>query len=257
MKRYRFFTFMAFSILVIAFIIALIGWINAAAREYQSTVYDLYSGGLSETTYTTASVGTILDVPFIGQTERYPTGCESTTAVMALQYNGIGISVDDFIDRFLDLGTAPYEYDGVLYGDSPWNCFLGSPYSESGWGCYSPVIHSALEKVLENSSYSAKEIRNESLGELCSKYIDNGIPVIIWATMEMKNAFYTSTWQTPEGEQITWIAPEHCLLLVGYDKDYYYFNDSQKGKQTAYPKHEVETAYESMLSQAVVITPIK
>lgn len=233
-------------------VIAIIVLVNTLAQSSQSIVQNVFQRGNAG-----SNEIHMIDAPFIGQMELYPTGCESTSAVMALQYFGIEISVDDFIDNYLDLGTAPYEYDGLLYGDSPWDCFLGSPYEDSGWGCYSSVIHRALQRVLDNSAFSARNYLGTPLQELCTEYIDNDIPVILWATMEMREASYTSTWLTPEGDQITWISPEHCLLLVGYDNEYYYFNDSRQGKQTAYPKHEVETAYESMFSQAVVITPIK
>lgn len=231
-------------------VITIIGLVNTLAHAFQSTIQEEFQNSFFRT-----NESHMIDAPFIGQTELYPTGCESTTAVMALQYFGVNISIDDFIDNYLDLGTAPYEYDGNLYGDSPWDCFLGSPYEGSGWGCYSSVIQRALQMVLDNSAFSASYFLGTPLQDLCSEYIDNDIPVILWATMEMREASYTSTWLTPEGDQVSWISPEHCLLLVGYDNEYYYFNDSRQGKQTAYPKRDVEIAYESMLSQAVVIIP--
>ena len=38
-----------------------------------------------------------IDVPYINQSENYPTGCESVTTVMLLHYPGYDISVDDFV----------------------------------------------------------------------------------------------------------------------------------------------------------------
>ena len=35
-----------------------------------------------------------VDAPFIDQRDKYPTGCESVTAVMALQYAGVEITVE-------------------------------------------------------------------------------------------------------------------------------------------------------------------
>lgn len=199
----------------------------------------------------------IIDVDFISQSGRYPTGCEAVTAVMAMDHSGINISVDDFIDYDLPMGTAPYEIDGVLYGDSPWECFLGSPYDAGGWGCYAPVIEKAIDQEIDSNDYEVVNITGRTLDNLCAVYIQNDIPVIIWATMEMKEAFPTSTWTTPNGESITWVAPEHCLLLVGYDEAYYYFNDPRRGKQVSYPKKDVEAAYTALYSQAVVIVPIE
>ena len=46
----------------------------------------------------TSCVRQVLDAPFIDQREKYPTGCESVSAVMALQYAGVDITVEEFID---------------------------------------------------------------------------------------------------------------------------------------------------------------
>ena len=56
------------------------------------------------------------------------------------------------------------------------------------------------------------------------------------------------------GKLIQWIAPEHCLLLVGYDDEHYIFNDPLRSKQTYYRKSAVEIAYAGLFKQAVVIT---
>ena len=109
-------------------VIAIIGLVNTLAHSFPTTVQEEFQKRFLRT-----NEKHMIDAPFIGQMELYPTGCESTSAVMALQYYGVDISVDDFIDNYLDLGTAPYEYDGIFYGDSPWDCFLGSPYEGSGW----------------------------------------------------------------------------------------------------------------------------
>ena len=84
---------------------------------------------------------TVLDVPFLSQLPEFPTGCESVSAVMALQYLGIDLSPGEFVDRYLPLGDAPHQgEDGVLTGCDPSEAFPGDPRSESGWGCFAPVI---------------------------------------------------------------------------------------------------------------------
>ncbi len=45
----------------------------------------------------------------------------------------------------------------------------------------------------------------------------------------------------------------HCLLMIGFDANNYYFNDPTAGKMVAYRKADVEEAYAGMFSQAVVI----
>ena len=69
----------------------------------------------------------------------------------------------------------------------------------------------------------------------------------------MAEPFEGDSWEF-EGKKITWIRPEHCLLLVGYNTESYIFCDPmQEESVTYYPKAAVETAYSALYSQAVVI----
>ena len=58
----------------------------------------------------------IIKVPQINQSS-YPTGCESVTTVMALNYQGYNISVDDFIDNYLNTSSMKrlLETQGVTF----------------------------------------------------------------------------------------------------------------------------------------------
>lgn len=186
----------------------------------------------------------IIQAPFISQLGKYPTGCESVTTVMALNHIGIDVSVDKFIDSYLTKTGVPFD---------PSISFGGNPRSTSGYGCYAPVIKKALDKALSGKNYEAKVLNNVSLKTLCSQYIDKGIPVILWATMYMNTPYISSTW-TYNGKTINWIAPEHCLLLVGYDSSHYIFNDPLTYQpQTYYSKSSVEVAYKGLNYQAIVL----
>lgn len=186
----------------------------------------------------------IIQAPFISQLGKYPTGCESVTTVMALNHIGIDISVDKFIDSYLTKTGVPFD---------PNISFGGNPRYTSGYGCYAPVIKKALDKALSGQKYTAKQLYGVSLKNLCSNYIDKGIPVILWATMYMNTPYISSTW-TYNGKTINWIAPEHCLLLVGYDSSHYIFNDPLTYQpQTYYSKSSVEVAYKGLNYQAIVL----
>lgn len=41
----------------------------------------------------------VIDVPYLDQSVRYPTGCESVSAVMLLRYLGYEMSVDDLLSN--------------------------------------------------------------------------------------------------------------------------------------------------------------
>lgn len=200
----------------------------------------------------------LLDVPYINQRERYPTGCESVSAVMALNYLGINITVNEFIDNYLDMGTMPVNIPGIeRVGCDPWKAFPGSPYLKTGFGCFAPVIANALHKFIDSAQYEILELYNKPVEELCKDYLDREIPVIFWATVDMKPVRQGASWIIEDtGERVNWVIPMHCLLLVGYDDNFYYFNDPWQKKACAYRKKDVEAAYIGMFSQAIVVKPV-
>ena len=204
----------------------------------------------------------IISVPYLSQGEEYPNGCESVTAVMALRYWGFSVSTDEFIDRYLDTADAPV-VDGI--GPDPDLFYCGNPRLPSGWGCYSPVICNALNRIVPANSFSVSQFYGMSLEELCTTYIDQGIPVIIWATVGMDGSRAKANyamWETEDGKRILYHKRLHCLLLVGYDNENYYFNDPlREGKDgrayVAYSKAKTERAYQILNQQCVVIVPVE
>ncbi len=183
----------------------------------------------------------------IYQQDKWPTGCESVSAVMALHYAGIDISVDHFINNCLEKKTPPFD-PNIQFG--------GDPHDSGGWGCYSPVITKALDKALKGTKFTAKQLVNVPVETLCAKYIDKDIPVIFWATIDMQKPEESPQKWDYNGTYIDyWMRPEHCLLLVGYNEDSYIFCDPwKKENYTYYKKDKVVTAYKGEYSQAVVIT---
>lgn len=91
--------------------------------------------------------------------------------------------------------------------------------------------------------------------QLCEKYIDNDMPLLIWATMNMIEPSAGNTWYLENDTAFTWIAGEHCLVLVGYNTDCYYLNDPISGSMVAYQKDIVEKRFAELGSQAVYISP--
>lgn len=196
--------------------------------------------------------GVLLDVKPLSQFPHYPTGCESITAVMALKHAEINLSVDQFIDYHLTCSSDFYEHDGVLYGPDPYTTFAGDPRSENSYGCMAPVIEQALQSCLGKQ----KDVVNccgMTLNDLCHTYVDAGTPVILWATMDMREATAGNAWYLEDGRFYVWTAGEHCLLLVGYNKDTYFFNDPRYGKTVAYDKSDTERAYAALGKQALII----
>ena len=176
----------------------------------------------------------LIKAPYISQKGAYPTGCESVSTVMLLQYLGYKLSVDDFIRECLDIKEFE-EHDGVLYGPDPREYFCGDPYSEDGMGCYAPVIVKALNRAFETfprgcseyafdahdthdarnahssaaiqsseaavdgahvktPAFTAVDETGRPLKELIAEYTDNDMPVIFWACINMREPVIGPEW---------------------------------------------------------------
>lgn len=66
----------------------------------------------------------------------------------------------------------------------------------------------------------------------------------VWATIGMVEVPFYYEWISPEdGKTYRYPAREHCLVLVGYDDDRYYFNDPYNSNGlVSYHKTTVEKA---------------
>lgn len=206
----------------------------------------------------------IIKVPYIDQTKEWPTGCESVSAVMLLQYLGVDITVKQFVEEYLEKESL-FEEDGKLYGGNPWEVFVGDPADDRSMGCYAPVVKRALEKVFrerkEKDTGSGKEVwepadlTGEPMEILLREYIDNGIPVIFWASIDLKETYAGPEWiLTNSGGIFEWRSNEHCMLLVGYDGESYYFNDPWHNHGTiGYARELVEKRHAEQYEMAVSV----
>ena len=193
----------------------------------------------------------LLNVPSLCQYPNLPTGCEATAAAMLLQFYGMDITPEQFASEWLDYDDTYYYSDGNLVRSHPNNCFIGNPFTTNSYGCYAPVIAKAIND--NQTLFTATIVDAMNVASLCEQYICQGTPVLIWATMDMAPSKKGNTWFLADGTPFTWISGEHCLVLVGYDSDYYYLNDPQKGVTVSYPKEIVELRYRELGMQAVYL----
>lgn len=198
-----------------------------------------------------------IDITGLSQ-DGYPTGCESVSAVVLLQYYQIPVSISSFIEEYLP--TEPFYFEnGMLCGPDPHLAFAGDPYDCSSLGCYAEVITKSLNLVLEerDTGKQAKTLKNVPLSELEETYLSCDIPVAIWVTMEMKASTDGTTYLLENGNSFTWISGEHCMVLTGYDESRYYLLDPlADGTLVSYPKSLVEMRYQELGMQAVVIETV-
>lgn len=193
----------------------------------------------------------IINVPAICQYPELPTGCESVAATMVLQYYGENVTAQEFASNWLSCSENFYKSNNELYGPDPDEFFAGNPFSENSYGCFASVIVKAING--NSRICKAQKITNKSLSQLCEEYVKGGNPLLIWATMGMKESKGGKSWYLKNGEKFTWIAGEHCLVLTGYSDEYYFLNDPQSGSTVAYQKSIVEQRFKELGSQAVYI----
>ncbi|MBQ4592038.1 MAG: C39 family peptidase [Clostridia bacterium] len=201
----------------------------------------------------------IIDCPFIDQREKYPTGCESVSAVMLLRHFGFDVTPEEFIGRCLPKAPEPVCENGVWYAADPQHFYLGDPCTDDGWGCFAPAVCKGLRTYLgDTDTYEVREVYGMTLADLCREYVFRDVPVIVFATMGMAQPREYRTWTIPEtGETYTWKTPMHCLLLVGYGEGTFVFNDPLVGKNTVYPADAALFAHEHMGMQAAVLVKVK
>lgn len=196
----------------------------------------------------------LADVPIIAQYPDFPTGCESVSAVIALQYAGVDISVVDFVDKYLDKSSHFYNENGKRYGPDPYKVFVGSPRSTASYGCMAPVIENAVKKIV-GSSMTVENKTGYTLPMLCKDYIDKGIPCVVWVSIGMLATYKSASWTLEDGSTYYFPANEHCMVLIGYSDTHYYFSDPYRGEQVKYACALAEQRFEEMGRQALVVMP--
>ena len=195
-----------------------------------------------------------IDVPYLDQSQAAPTGCESVSAVMLLNWLGVDISIREFIDRYLDKADFQTR-GGILYGPDPREAFAGDPYDPEAMGCYAPVIQRALEKLI-GRDYEVIDETGTDIDTLVRRYIaGEGTPVLLWATIDLKPFVPGPSWRlVRDGSEFTWRSNEHCMLLVGCDEKHYIFNDPWNNNGVvAYERALVRARHAEQYSQAVAI----
>ncbi len=196
----------------------------------------------------------LIDVPAISQYPELPTGCESVAATMVLQYYGADITAKEFANSWLECNTRFHKENGKLYGPDPNKVFAGNPFTKNSYGCFATPIVNAVNR--NSVTCKAQSIGNKSLPELCTEYIDHNKPLLLWATMHMKESYEGNAWYLEDGTKFAWTAGEHCLVLVGYNEKVYFLNDPMSGSTVAYQKSTVEKRFAELHSQAVYISPV-
>lgn len=200
-----------------------------------------------------ATTAEVLAVPLLNQTENnYKTGCELVSGAMLMQYYGIDCTPQQIYQEIAKV-SAPVGADGIGY--SPQAYFIGQPERPDGYGCYAIPLMNAMNTVLQQEEWNAVNISGTDLEDIVNTYLEKDVPIVIWATIRMSEPKQGNQWTLEDGSQFQWIAGEHCLVLVGADEHYYYFNDPDcEGEVVGYERSVVEQRYEQLGRQALILS---
>ena len=188
-----------------------------------------------------------LELECVLQLPELPTGCEATSLSIVLQYLGYPVDKIELADDFLKKSPAG---DGT-----PYECFWGDPHSWRGFGCFAPAIVECANDYFDSIGVEdmlAFDISGTEFENLFAEIAD-GNPVIIWNTIDLAEPYVNSTWEI-NGEKIEWKAPEHCVVMYGYDAQNGIVKvaDPLKGSRI-YSAYLFKDRYMKMGMQAVVI----
>ncbi len=192
----------------------------------------------------------INNVKCINQFPQLPTGCEATALTMLLNYYDVKVTKEEVADA-MPKCDLPYYNKGKWYGHHPTEAFIGNPYSVASYGVFSKVIVDMIEDYCPGR---VEDLKGKELLSLLNN-IDEGRPVMLWATIGMSKVSYKNSWIiNRQGTIFSWPGNEHALLLIGYDQESLYLNDPYTGREQKYPRALVEKRYDTLGRQAVSIT---
>lgn len=215
--------------------------------ESESTTESESSAAEGQSSSAQGSSHEVAGFTALSQYPELPNGCEITSLAAVLNYYEFGVDKTTLSDVYLPkapVGQADFYQE-----------FVGNPRDDDAYGCYSPVIVATANSYLPSvgSSMSARDLTGSSPEGLYA-LIDEGRPVIVWATRYMEPGHYSVTWNVG-GQSLTWYTPEHCLVLVGYDEDNgaVQLADPMVGDIVDYDMDVFEQRYAELKNQAVVI----
>lgn len=228
-------------------------FVFAACGMEQSTAVTIPEVSVSQLSQNTSE--DYLSVPYLSQESIMPTGCELVCAVMVLNYYGIDISVDTFVDNYVAMEPIFVNENGILQEPNPNKAFVGNPRNYASYGCYASVVTEAMN--LASNSSNAYNTTGLSLDQLTERYIENRIPVLVWVTINMAPSRSGDSWYVEEsGTMFTWTAGEHCMVLVGADATGYYLLDPYNSNGLIYcDKEAVAQRHSELGYQSVVYLP--
>lgn len=209
--------------------------------------YDLKSDGTINVTEM------FVEVPLILQKPELPNGCEIVSLASILNFYNYPIDKVTLSDEYLDKSPF-YRKNGKLYGADPDIAFSGDPKDPAGWFVYAPPTVKAGQTYIDEvaGNHNVTDLTGSTEAEIM-RYVEEGIPVAIWATRDLKPANYSYGWTLEKDDSYFEAATNlHCMVIYGFVDDQLYVMDPLEGNMI-YDRATFFMSYESLGNRALVV----
>lgn len=198
-----------------------------------------------------------IEVPTIMQLPELPNGCEITSLTAVLNYKGYNAEKTEMADTYLPKEPF-YRKDEKLFGANPYVAYAGDPREKHGFFSYAPPIVKAANHFLDKIKGEEKPIDiSGSTREEIIKYLEQGIPVVIWVTLDLSKPIKTYSWHLSDtGEKVDMPINLHCVVLNGYAGDNVHVMNPLEG-QVIYNADAFFQSYVELGSHAMTLDGLK
>lgn len=195
-----------------------------------------------------------IEVDTLMQKPELPNGCEIVSLTAVLNYYGYEVSKTEMADVYLPKEPF-FREDNKLFGPDPYKAYSGNPRDlKGGFFSYSPPIVEAAKSYLDavGGSNSVADISG-STREQIIEYLNKGIPVVIWTTLDMSKPKITYGWHLNDtGEYFPAPVNLHVVVLNGYEDNLVHVMNPLKG-QVTYDADVFFNSYDEMGSHALIV----
>ena len=188
------------------------------------------------------------------QDPELPNGCEIVSLTAILNYYGYNVQKTEMADNYLPKQDFSWS-QGKRYGPNPYKMYAGNPRSKTGgWYSFAPPIVEASNNYMatQQNKMKATNISGSSKEQIIS-YLDQGIPIVIWVTLDLSVPNLNSHWYVSDtGEYYKAYTNLHVVVLNGYKDGVVHVMNPLKG-QVEYNMDAFFKSYEEMGKHALIL----
>lgn len=195
-----------------------------------------------------------MDVDTLMQKPELPNGCEIVSLTAVLNFYGFPISKTEMADHYLP--KEPFSIkDKKLFGPDPYKAYSGNPRNLKGaFFTYAPPIVEAAKSYFKAiaEDRNAIDISGSSREQIMNQ-LDQGIPVIIWTTLDLSKPKINNGWYLQDtGKYFPAPVNLHVVVLNGYEDNFVHVMNPLKG-QVKYNADSFFKSYEEMGKHALIV----